>query len=134
VGSSDALGAIDLVALERLCMLHCTDQEIASYFGVTTERIEQQRQSPKFVAVMEGPSQREDRDPAGADAAPVPTYSLLLNHADDQRPCGDQESRSVCGQELGDILALKGRLGMKPTSVLLATALRVDGGVVRACF
>ena len=36
-----------------LCMLHCTDQEIASYFGVTTERIEQERRSPAFVAVIE---------------------------------------------------------------------------------
>lgn len=46
-------GAIDLVALEKLCMLHCTNQEIASYFGVTMERIEQERQSPAFAAVME---------------------------------------------------------------------------------
>ena len=53
VGDSGGVGAIDLVTLESLCMLHCTDQEIASYFGVTTERIEQERQSPAFAAVME---------------------------------------------------------------------------------
>ena len=52
-GSPGGAGAIDMVTLERLCMLHCTDQEIASYFGVTTERIEQERQSPAFAAVME---------------------------------------------------------------------------------
>lgn len=34
-------------------MLHCTDQEIANYFGVTTERIEQERKSPQFAEVME---------------------------------------------------------------------------------
>ena len=45
--------AIDLVKLEKLCMLHCTDQEIASYFGVPTERIEQERKSPQFAEVME---------------------------------------------------------------------------------
>ena len=45
--------AIDLVKLEKLCMLHCTDQDIASCLGVTVERIEQERQSPEFVAVME---------------------------------------------------------------------------------
>jgi hypothetical protein len=45
--------AIDLVELDKLCMLHCTDQEIASYFGVTTERIEQERNSPQFAEVME---------------------------------------------------------------------------------
>ena len=52
-GGPGGTGAIDLVTLESLCMLHCTDQEIASYLGVTTERIEQERQSPAFVAVME---------------------------------------------------------------------------------
>jgi hypothetical protein len=45
--------AIDMVKLEKLCMLHCTDQEIASYLGVSVESIEQGRQSPAFVAVME---------------------------------------------------------------------------------
>ncbi len=50
---SPVVGTIDLVALEQLCMLHCTDQEIASYFGVTTERIEQERQAPAIAAVME---------------------------------------------------------------------------------
>jgi hypothetical protein len=53
VGDSGGAGAIDLVKLEKLCILHCTDQEIAGYFGVSTERIEQERQSPEFVAVME---------------------------------------------------------------------------------
>jgi hypothetical protein len=45
--------AIDLVELEKLCMLHCRDQEIASYFGVTAQRIEQERKSPPFAEVME---------------------------------------------------------------------------------
>ncbi len=53
VGSPRGTGAIDLVALEKLCMLHCTDQEIASYLGVTTKRIEQERNSPQFAEVME---------------------------------------------------------------------------------
>jgi hypothetical protein len=46
-------GAIDLVELERLCALHCPDQEIASFFGVTAKRIEQERQTPLVGAVME---------------------------------------------------------------------------------
>jgi hypothetical protein len=45
--------AIDLVKLEELCMLHCTDQEIAKYFGVTTERIEEERKSTQFTEVMD---------------------------------------------------------------------------------
>jgi len=44
--ASQGGAAIDLVELERLCALHCPYQEIASYFGVTAERIEQERQSP----------------------------------------------------------------------------------------
>jgi len=50
---SPVVGTIDLVKLEKLCMLHCTDPEIAGYFGVTPERIEQERQSPAIAAVME---------------------------------------------------------------------------------
>jgi len=52
-GTSQEGAAINLVKLEQLCMLHCTDQEIASYFGVTTERIAQERRSPQFAEVME---------------------------------------------------------------------------------
>ena len=52
-GASQEGTAIDLVELEKLCMLHCTDQEIANYFGVTTERIERERNSPQFAEVME---------------------------------------------------------------------------------
>ena len=52
-GASQEGAAIDLVKLEKLCMLHCTDQEIASYFGVTRERIAQERRSPQFAEVME---------------------------------------------------------------------------------
>ena len=52
-GDRPVVGTIDLVKLEKLCMLHCTDPEIAGYFGVTPERIEQERQSPAFAAVME---------------------------------------------------------------------------------
>lgn len=51
--SPEDTGAIDLIKLEKLCMLHCTDREIAGYFGVTPERIEQERESPVFVAVMQ---------------------------------------------------------------------------------
>ncbi len=52
-GASQEGAAIDLAKLEELCMLHCTDQEIASYFGMTTERIAQERRSPQFAEVME---------------------------------------------------------------------------------
>ena len=44
---------IDLSELEKLCMLHCTDQELADWFGVTTRTIERRRTEPAFAAVME---------------------------------------------------------------------------------
>lgn len=51
VSQEDA--ALDLIKLEKLCMLHCTDEEIAAYFGVPLERIAQERRAPHFAEVME---------------------------------------------------------------------------------
>ena len=44
---------IDLIELEKLCMLHCSDKELADWFGVTTRTIERRRREPEFAAVME---------------------------------------------------------------------------------
>ena len=44
---------IDLNELERLCMMQCTDEEIAAWFGVTTRTIERRRKNPKFAEVMD---------------------------------------------------------------------------------
>lgn len=52
-GVSQEGAAIDLIKLEKLCMLHCTDQEIAAYFGVPMERIALERRAPQFAEVME---------------------------------------------------------------------------------
>lgn len=44
---------IDLVELEKLCTLQCTDEEIAAWFGVSTRTIETRRkQSAEFAEVM----------------------------------------------------------------------------------
>ena len=43
---------IDLVELEKLCALQCTDEEIAHWMGVSTRTIENRRKQPKFAAVM----------------------------------------------------------------------------------
>ena len=34
-------------------MLHCSDKELADWFGVTTRTIERRRTEPEFAAVME---------------------------------------------------------------------------------
>jgi hypothetical protein len=44
---------IELTQLEKLCALQCTDEEIASWFGVSTRTIERRRKERKFAAVME---------------------------------------------------------------------------------
>jgi hypothetical protein len=44
---------IDLVELEKLCGLQCTDSEIAHWFGVTERTISRRRKIKKFNDVME---------------------------------------------------------------------------------
>jgi hypothetical protein len=44
---------IDLVELEKLCGMQCTDEEIAAFFGVSTRTIERRRQVKKFSDIME---------------------------------------------------------------------------------
>jgi hypothetical protein len=43
---------IDLVELEKLCGLQCTDEEIAAWFNVSVRTIERRRQEPEFSEVM----------------------------------------------------------------------------------
>jgi len=44
---------IDLGDLEKLCMLQCTDQEMAGWFNVSTRTIEKRRKQPEFAEVMQ---------------------------------------------------------------------------------
>jgi len=44
---------IDLTELEKLSSLHCTDQEIADWFGVSTRTVENRRKHPEFARAMQ---------------------------------------------------------------------------------
>jgi len=44
---------IDLIELEKLCSVNCTDEEIAAWFGVSTRTIENRRKQSKFAEVMD---------------------------------------------------------------------------------
>lgn len=44
---------IDLDQLERLCRLHCTDEEIALYFSVSVKTIERRKKRPAFAERMD---------------------------------------------------------------------------------
>jgi hypothetical protein len=51
-GAGRKAAPIDLMELEKLCVLHCTDEEIAAWFGVSTRTIENRRKQPEFLEVM----------------------------------------------------------------------------------
>lgn len=44
---------IDLVELEKLCSIQCTDEDLAGFFGVTTRTIQNKRKKPEFAEAME---------------------------------------------------------------------------------
>jgi hypothetical protein len=43
---------IDLEQVEKLCALQCTDEELASYFGVSPRTIERRKAQPPFADAM----------------------------------------------------------------------------------
>jgi hypothetical protein len=51
--SGRKLAQIDLIELEKLCVLHCSDEEIAKWFGVSTRTIVNRRQRPEFAQAMQ---------------------------------------------------------------------------------
>src|SRR5579871_3304011 len=44
---------IDLVELEKLYGMQCTDEEVAAFFGVSTRTIERRRQTQHFRDIVE---------------------------------------------------------------------------------
>ena len=44
---------IDPVELEKLCLMQCTDEEIAAFFGVSTRTIERRKKVQRFRDIME---------------------------------------------------------------------------------
>src|SRR5262249_54735919 len=44
---------IDLMELERLCSIQCTEQELASFFEVDARTIERRKKKPAFAAALE---------------------------------------------------------------------------------
>lgn len=43
---------IDLEQVEKLCNLQCTDEELASYFGVSVRTIERRKGQPAFAELL----------------------------------------------------------------------------------
>jgi hypothetical protein len=44
---------IDLVELEKLCNMQCTDEEIAAFFGINKRTIVRRRKVAKFREIMD---------------------------------------------------------------------------------
>jgi hypothetical protein len=59
---------IDLVELEKLCAMKCTDEEIAAFFGVSTKTVERRRKSP---TVQRRDGIRESQRPRLSPPEPV---------------------------------------------------------------
>jgi len=51
-GSGRKAIPIDLVELEKLCALQCTDEELSAWFTVSTRTIESRRKQSQFAEVM----------------------------------------------------------------------------------
>jgi hypothetical protein len=45
---------IDLVELEKLCVMQCTHEEVAAFFGVSARTIERRRRVDRFREIMDG--------------------------------------------------------------------------------
>jgi hypothetical protein len=43
---------IDLEQVEKLCALQCTDEEVASFFGVNVRTVERRKEQPAFAEAM----------------------------------------------------------------------------------
>ena len=44
---------IDMVELEKLCGMHCTDEEVAAFFSVSARTIARRRKVKKFNEIMD---------------------------------------------------------------------------------
>jgi hypothetical protein len=44
---------IDLAEVEKLCALHCTDEEIAGFIGVSPRTFVRRKRQPAFIEAME---------------------------------------------------------------------------------
>jgi len=44
---------IDLLELEKVCSLHCSDEDVAFYFRVSVQTIVNRRKQPAFAAAMD---------------------------------------------------------------------------------
>jgi hypothetical protein len=51
-GAGRKAAQIDLIELEKLCTMHCSDEEIAGWFGVSVRTVQNRRKQPTFAEVM----------------------------------------------------------------------------------
>jgi hypothetical protein len=51
-GAGRKLVNIDLVELEKLCAIQCTDSEIAAWLGISTRTLESRKKQPEFSEAM----------------------------------------------------------------------------------
>ena len=67
---------IDLVELEKLCGLQCTDEEIAAFLGISSRTLQRRRQNKKFARRWIAPKQRAGSRSAATSFGSQPRETL----------------------------------------------------------
>jgi hypothetical protein len=73
---------LDLDEVEKLGALHCTDEELASFFGVSARTIARRRQSSKFREALERGKARWKLAQSGQLAAAIFLSKNVLGYRD----------------------------------------------------
>jgi hypothetical protein len=93
---------IDLVELEKLCSLQCTDEEIAGFFGVSVRTIERKRKhEPAFAQAMnrgraKGRISLRRSLFQQANQGKLPALTFMLGYSESRSDAAPKDSPTGC--------------------------------------
>ena len=130
-GAGRKAAQIDLGELEKLCSMHCSDDEVAAWFGVSVRTIQNRRRQPEFAKVMHRGKARGCLNVRRAQLrlleADNPAMAIWLGKI----VLGQRETMQITGPNGGPIRTESkpdfSRLSEDELRVLLATLAKVNG-------
>jgi hypothetical protein len=130
-GAGRKAAQIDLGELEKLCSMHCSDDEAAAWFGVSLRTIQNRRRQPEFAKVMHRGKARGCLNVRRAQLrlleADNPAMAIWLGKI----VLGQRETMQITGPNGGPIRTESkpdfSRLSEDELRVLLATLAKVNG-------
>jgi hypothetical protein len=130
-GAGRKAAQIDLGELEKLCSMHCSDDEVAAWFGVSVRTIQNRRRQPEFAKVMHRGKARGCLNVRRAQLrlleANNPAMAIWLGKI----VLGQRETMQITGPNGGPIRTESkpdfSRLSEDELRVLLATLAKVNG-------